>query len=158
MIVNTFRFGPLEVPEEKLITMERPILGFENYSDFCLIEIEELAPFMWLQSTEDENVAFMVVNPVVFFPEYRIVVNPKEIAELKVGRVELVETYVIVTIHEANREISANLQGPILINTETRLAKQLVLVNSEYRVDHRILEALESRSREEELEPAEAMI
>jgi flagellar assembly factor FliW len=158
MTVNTFRFGPLEVPEDKLITMERPILGFENFTDFCLIEIEELAPFMWLQSTEDENVAFMVVNPVVFFPDYRIVVNPKEIAELKVDRVEAVETYVIVTIHESNHEISANLQGPILINTETRLAKQLVLVNSEYRVDHRILEALESRSGEEEPELVEAMI
>ena len=71
MIVNTFRFGPLEVPEDKLITMERPILGFEGFSNFCLIEIDDLAPFLWLQSTEDASVAFLVVNPVVFFRENR---------------------------------------------------------------------------------------
>ncbi len=158
MIVNTFRFGPLEVPEDKLITMERPILGFEELSSFCLIEIDELTPFMWLQSTEDEEAAFLVVNPVVFFPEYRIVVNPKEIAELRVNDVESVETYVIITIHEHNGDISANLQGPILINSETSLAKQLVLVNSEYRVDHKIIKELESRVETPELEEEEMMI
>jgi flagellar assembly factor FliW len=45
-----------------------------------------------------------------------------------------VETYVIVTIGESPTEISANLQGPIMINTENNLAKQLVLVNSEYKI------------------------
>ncbi len=144
MIVNTLRFGPLEVPEEKLITMERPILGFESLAQFCLIEVDEIAPFLWLQSIDDESVAFMVVNPLVFFPDYRIEVNPKEIAELKVSRVESVETYVIVTIPDDSKDISANLQGPVLINTENNLAKQLVLVNSEYHVCHSLMEALEN--------------
>jgi flagellar assembly factor FliW len=143
MIVNTLRFGPLEVPEKKLITMERPILGFESLAQFCLIEVDEIAPFLWLQSIDDESVAFMVVNPLVFFPDYRIEVNPKEIAELKVSQVESVETYVIVTIPDDSKDISANLQGPVLINTENNLAKQLVLVNSEYQVCHSLTEALE---------------
>ncbi len=144
MIVNTLRFGPLEVPEEKLITMERPILGFESLAQFCLIEVDEIAPFLWLQSVDEESVAFMVVNPLVFFPDYRIEVNPKEIAELKVSRVESVETYVIVTIPDDSKDISANLQGPVLINTENNLGKQLVLVNSEYHVCHSLMEALET--------------
>ena len=89
MKIDTHRFGPMEVPADKLITMERPILGFEGFRQFCLIEIDELAPFFWLQSVQDPTVAFMVVNPIVFFPDYRIVINPKEIAELKVRRLEL---------------------------------------------------------------------
>jgi flagellar assembly factor FliW len=158
MIVNTFRFGPLEVPEDKLVTMERPILGFEGLTQFCLIEVEELLPFLWLQSTENPTAAFLVVNPSVFFPGYRIEINPKEIAELRVKRVESIETYVIVTVPEDPKGISANLQGPILINTENSLGKQLILVNSSYEVRHSILEAVESLQAERTPEMAEALV
>jgi len=145
MILNSSRFGQLEVPEDKIITMERPILGFEAFHHFCLIEIEELKPFRWLQSTEDPAVAFLVVNPVLIFSGYRIEVNSNEIAELKVNRVESVETYVVVTTPPDPQKMSVNLQGPILINTENNLAKQLVLVNSRYKVKHLILQALEEQ-------------
>jgi flagellar assembly factor FliW len=139
--VQSARFGTLDVPENKIITMERPILGFENLSTFCLVEEPELAPFMCMQSCEDPAVTFMVVNPVVFFPGYRIEVNSKEIAELRVALVESVEAYVIVTLAEDPGQISVNLQGPILINTENNLAKQLVLVNSQYQVRHYLLDS-----------------
>jgi len=144
MIINSLRFGPLEVPEDKVISMERPILGFESLQKFCLVEMEDLAPFHWLQSTDDPAVAFLVLNPIVFFPDYRIEINSKEIAELEVTDVRSVETYVVVTIPEEPKEISANLQGPILINTENNRAKQLVLVNSSYAVRHSILEAVDA--------------
>lgn len=147
MIVDSARFGPLEVPEDKLITMARPILGFERLLTFCLIDRDDLAPFLWLQATEDSTVAFMVVNPRVFFPDYRIDVNRKEIAELKVMKVESVETYVVVTVNEDPEMTSANLQGPILINVENNLAKQLVLVNSEYEVRHLLVKALDALER-----------
>jgi flagellar assembly factor FliW len=155
MLVTTNRFGPLEVPEDKLLTMARPILGFEGLTRFCIIEVEELLPFLWLQSIENQAAAFLVVNPAVFFPDYRIEVNPKEIAELKVGAVASVETYVIVTIPNEPRDVSVNLQGPILINTENNLAKQLVLVNSTYQVSHRLLDALERRRQRPERRRAE---
>lgn len=155
MIINSMRFGPLEVPENKVISMERPILGFESLQHFCLVEMDDLAPFHWLQSTEDPAVAFLVLNPIVFFPSYRIEINSKEIAELEVADVRSVETYVVVTIPEDPKEISANLQGPILINTENNRAKQLVLVNSSYAVRHSILEAVDAlgapQPRREEL-------
>jgi flagellar assembly factor FliW len=144
MIVKSLKLGELEVPEEKLIVMERPILGFENLKRFCLVEIEEMMPFLWLQSIEEPAISFLVVNPVVFFPGYRIEINPKEIAELEVNRVEAVETYVIITLNRMPELITANLQGPVLINTENNLAKQLILVNSNYRVKHSLMEAVET--------------
>lgn len=143
MIVNSRRFGSLEIPEGKTFIMERPILGFEKLKSFCLIEMEELAPFLWMQSTEDADIAFLVTNPVVFFPDYRIKINSQEIAELDVSDPRSVETYVILTILKKTNDITANLQGPILINTENNRAKQLVLVNSNYKVQHSISEAAE---------------
>ena len=139
MIIKSLRFGDLEVPDDRVIKMERPVLGFEKLRQFCLIEMEELAPFYWLQSTKEPAVAFLVCNPLVFFPDYRIEINSQEIAELSVREVQSVETYVIVTIPDDGRDISANLQGPILINNENGRAKQLVLVNSEYDVRHPLL-------------------
>lgn len=136
MIIDSVRFGRLEIPDDKIITMQRPILGFEGLLSFCLIQREDMEPFHWLQSTEDSEVAFIVLNPAVFYEDYRIEVNPKEIAELEVADLSMVETYAIVTVPEDPKKMSVNLQGPILINTENGFAKQLVLVNSDYQVQH----------------------
>ena len=139
MKITTQRFGDLMIPEEKIITMPKPVLGFEHLKRYCLIEREDTAPFLWFQSIDDPAVAFIIVNPVYFYSNYRIEVNPKEIEELDISDVRMVETYVIVTIPADPSQMTINLQGPILINTETRLAKQLVLVNSEYGVRNRLI-------------------
>ena len=155
MLIDSLRFGEVEIPDDKEVTMKRPILGFESLSRFCLVERVETLPFLWLHSMEDPAVAFIVVNPAVFFPDYRIEVNRKEVAELEIARLKSVETYVIVTILQEQGRISANLQGPVLINTENGYAKQLVLVNSEYRVQHDLMDAVECEepSREAERHP-----
>lgn len=159
MIITSQRFGSLEVPEDKIITMERPILGFEKLKFFCLVEVADLLPFLLMQSTQDPEVAFLVMNPVLFFSDYRIEINSQEIAELEVDDPASVETYVILTVIKKTKDITANLQGPILINTANNKAKQLVLVNSHYQVQHSVMKAAEEaamesgRSRREELAP-----
>jgi len=157
MIIDSIRFGRLEVPDDKVITMKRPILGFEHLSSFCLIEREEMAPFLWLHSIEDPAVAFIVLNPAVLYKDYCIEVHPKEIAELEIADLEAVETYVVVTVPDDPQKMSANLQGPILINSGNGYAKQLVLVNSDYRVKHYLLDEVDSpaSSRPEERELVE---
>ena len=139
MIVQSLRLGEIEIPEEKLIYMERPVLGFEDYKQFCLIEIDEFKPFLWLQSTEQPAVAFLVVNPKIFVGDYKIEINSKEIAELDIDDVNAVETYVVVTLSDKIENMTINLQGPILINTENQRGKQLVLVNSDYEVNYKFM-------------------
>ncbi len=140
MIVSTIRFGDIDIQDNKVITMPKPILGFEHLKRYCIIEREDCRPFLWYQAVDDAAVAFIIVNPLFFYPEYRIEVNPRELEELRIRNVELVETYVIVSVPSDPRRMSINLQGPVVISTESRLAKQLILVNSEYRVKHYIME------------------
>lgn len=158
MKITTLRFGELEIPDDKVISMAKPVLGFEQLRRYCLIEREDCEPFLWYQSIDDPKVAFLIINPVVFYPDYRIEVNPRELDEIRINNVKSVETYVIVTIPEDPREMSVNLQGPILINTENRMAKQLVLVNSEYRLKNYIFKdfdwPIDSKIREKETAPA----
>lgn len=144
MNLSTQRFGDIAIPDDKIITMPKPVLGFEQLKRYCIIERDDCDPFLWYQSIDDPGVAFMIVNPLVFYPDYRIEVNPRELDELKIGDIRDVETYAIVTIPANPADISINLQGPLLINTRTRLAKQLVLVNSSYRVRHLLSEVLET--------------
>lgn len=155
MLVQSDRFGSLEIPENKIITMKKPILGFEKLTRFCLVEKEEFLPFLWLQAIEDPHLAFIVVNPTVFFADYGIRVHSKEVADLGVQSPENVEVYVVVTVPENPAEMSVNLQGPILINSENNLGKQLVLVNSEYCVHHPLLEEMETMSRPEKVKVEE---
>jgi len=159
MIISTLRFGELNIPDDKIITMAKPVLGFEQLRQYCLIERTDCEPFLWFQSVDDPAAAFPMVNPLLFCPDYRIEVNPREIEELRIKDVKCVETYVIVTIPTDPHQMSINFQGPILINTETRLAKQLVLVNSGYNVKHHVFEeAAVDSATANELEPIESMV
>ena len=156
MKISTLRFGELDIPDDKIITMPKPILGFERLKHYCIIEREEGEPFLWYQAIDDPAIAFIIVNPLFFFQGYRIEVNPKEIEELDIDNIKSVETYVIVTVPADARKMTANLQGPILINTENRLAKQLILVNSDYGVNHPLLDDMDqAREHEEAFEEEE---
>ncbi|MCP4567844.1 MAG: flagellar assembly protein FliW [FCB group bacterium] len=141
MNIMTTRFGELEIDESLTIRMTKPILGFEQLRRYVIVETEDFEPFRWFQSIDDPDVAFVIVNPLLFYPDYLIEVNPKEIEELKVADVADVASYAIVTIPEDYTKMTVNLQGPVLINQSTNLAKQLVLVNSRYRIKHRVMES-----------------
>jgi len=143
MLISTLRFGDLDIPDSKVITMAKPVLGFEQLKRYCIIERDDCKPFMWLQSVDNPSVAFLIVNPLFFYADFKIEVNPKEIEELDIDDIKAVETYAIVTIPSADpSNMSINLQGPILVNTRSRLAKQLVLVNSSYNVKHYLIRDL----------------
>jgi flagellar assembly factor FliW len=146
MKIITSRFGELEIREDLIIHMTKPVLGFEEYRKYVIVETEDFEPFKWFQSVENPDLAFVVVNPLLFFPDYVIEVNPKEIEELKVGDVARVITYAIVTIPPDYTRMTANLQGPLVINTETNLAKQLVLVNSRHGIRHRLFDTAGMKS------------
>jgi len=161
MIISTTRFGEIDIPDEKIINMPKPVLGFEQLKKYCIIEREDCRPFLWYQSIDDPSVAFVIVNPLFFYPEYRIEVNPRELEELKIHNVETVETYVIVTVPTDPRRMSVNLQGPVVISTESCLAKQLILVNSDYRIKHYIMEETDTadlEKTEEEAVVSEVMV
>ncbi|MEA1979632.1 MAG: flagellar assembly protein FliW [candidate division Zixibacteria bacterium] len=154
----TQKFGEIEVPDNKIITMIKPILGFESLTKFCLVENEEMLPFLWLQAIEEGSVSFIVVNPKVLVDDYNIEVNKIELAELEIDQIKSVETYVIATIPDDPMEMSVNLQGPILINTENNFGKQLVLVNSKYNVCYNVMDAVECEKEAEVIQREEVIV
>ena len=132
--VETTRFGVLEAPRNQVLTMEKPVLGFEQCKEYVAIKTGDMHPFVWLQSLSEADVAFLMINPKLLYADYTIQVNKREVEDIGVTDDTSVEIFVIVTVGPTLEESTVNLQGPIVINTESRKAKQLVLANSHYSV------------------------
>jgi len=142
MKIATFRFGELEIPDENVITFPKGVIGFEQIKKYVLLEREDSDPFCWLQSLEDPNIAFVVINPVIFFKNYKIEIHYKELEDIKATSLAKNETYVIVTIPEDISKMSVNLLGPLVVNLENNMGKQIVLTNSNYTIQHFIMDEL----------------
>lgn len=145
MKIVTLRFGELDIPEDKIVDFPKGILGFEQFHRYVILHREDSEPFRWLQSIEDPNLAFVISNPAFFFPGYKIEMSLRELEDIEVDETTNVETYVIVTIPKDISQMSANLQGPLLINVDKSIAKQTVLVNSPYTIQHFIMDELEKK-------------
>lgn len=145
IMLKTTRFGDLEVAQDQIIEFPKGILGFEANRHYALIADPEFAPFVHLQSLDDPDLAFTVVNPRLFFPHYKVQVDRQEILDMAVRNLESVQTWVIVTVPEDVAAMSANLQGPVLINCENNCGKQVVLVRSPYTTRHYLMDELQKQ-------------
>ena len=145
LTIETTRFGKLTVNEADTILFPKGLLGFEEHRRFLLLTAPEYAPFAHLQSLDDPALSFVVLNPNLVFPHYKVEVDPREIAELEVADVTEVAALGIVTVPEDMGRMSVNLQGPVLLNRRNKRAKQIVLVHSPYTTCHYIADELQRR-------------
>lgn len=134
MQVRSTRFGTFEVDESRALVFAQGLLGFPNSSNYVVVEVED-TPYVWLQSVEEEDVAFLATSPFLFFPGYDLELGDEEQKAIEVEDPSQVEVLALLTVHRAGEQpesITANLLGPIVVNTESRRALQLVLDNPEY--------------------------
>jgi flagellar assembly factor FliW len=149
MNLNTKNFGEIEIDESKVIYFELGLPGFENYKKFILIneqsnqnEQEKQLSFWWLQSIDDSNISFAVIDAFLIFPDYNPLINIDLIQDLGEYTQEDLLTYNIVVIPEDIEKISVNLKAPIVINRVTKKAKQVIVNNEEYTLRHYIIDEL----------------
>lgn len=137
MEVRTTRFGNVTIAEDRVITFPKGLLGFAAHTRYCLLEPSEDACFFWLQSLEDPSLAFVVTDPSFFVKEYSVPIRPEQMTDLKIGSLEDAQVFVIV--NKVDQTLTANLQGPLVINTMGRVAEQLVLAEKRWTTRHAIL-------------------
>lgn len=131
--------GDIEVEGEKIITVPEGILGFQNSKRYVILDHNEDSPFKWLQSVDEPEVTFVIINPLFFKADYCIQIYRNEISVLEPFDSNDILIMVIVTIQKDSKDITANLQGPLIINPKNQLAKQVVLANNEYTTRHSIM-------------------
>ena len=138
MEISTKAFGKIELNPDNVLTFERGVLGFEGLSNFVLLGKPEDVLF-WLQSTEEEEVAFVVIDPQMVIPEYQPDIQIDDLKDLEVDEncVDLL-VYAIVSVPKEVKKMTANLKAPIVINTKNNKAKQIVLNNDRYQIKEQV--------------------
>jgi flagellar assembly factor FliW len=125
MEIETSRFGPVDVDESRIITFPKGLLGFPKYKRYVLIEAGENSYFWWLQSIELADLAFVVTDPSVFVPTYKVPLRTEHLDDLGMETVEDAQVFVIVNKRE--QLLTGNLQGPLVVHVTRRVGEQLVL-------------------------------
>ncbi|MEC2077887.1 flagellar assembly protein FliW [Metabacillus fastidiosus] len=138
MIIETKYHGEVEIEANEIITFEHGIPGFLDEKEFILLPLEEGSPYLILQSKKTNELGFIVVNPFLFFKDYEFDLSEADEAVLKLKSENDVELYCILTIKEPFELSTANLQAPIIINSKTKLAKQVILNDQKYVTRHNI--------------------
>ncbi|HIJ78455.1 MAG: flagellar assembly protein FliW [Desulfobulbaceae bacterium] len=127
LTVSTSRFGELTVSPDKVIHMTSPFLGFPDSKNFMLKPHGKESPFMWLQSLETPTLAFVVIQAAIIAQEYAPHIPNYVKQELKASKDDQLEILLILTVPKNDlKKITANLLGPLVINTKQRLAKQVL--------------------------------
>lgn len=113
------------------------LLGFPQRQMYCIQYPLQEAPFRWLQAMDDPPLAFVLVDPFLFLPDYQLEVSAQDLQELGGVDPDALVVCTIVTLpREASPCLSVNLQGPVLMNGMNGWAKQLVLMDSPYHTCH----------------------
>jgi flagellar assembly factor FliW len=124
-IVET-RLGRVNLPEDRVLSFPRGLIGFMGHHEFTLLQIREGSPFLVLQSLSDPTLGLLVADPYSFMTEYEVVIGDADLRLLGVTSREQVTILVTVTIPQGMPErTTLNLTGPIVINTESRLGVQI---------------------------------
>jgi|SaaInlStandDraft_3_1057020.scaffolds.fasta_scaffold21467_2 flagellar assembly factor FliW len=126
--------------KSKVVNFFEGLPAFEEVKEFVILSNEEEAPFLWLQSVKNPNLAFITIDPFLIMPEYRPDIADEDVEALQIESEEDVLMLSIVTIsNDPDEGVTANLVGPVVINWKKRLGKQAVIKNhQDYTVKFRI--------------------
>ena len=137
--VNTLRFGEVEVADDKVVHFADGIPAFEDEHEFVIVPYDEESPYVFLQSLNTPDLAFLMTVPFVFFPDYEFELDDDNQAKLDLYKQEDMLIYTLITVNDGKvQEMTANLMAPIVMNTANMQARQLVLDRSNYTTKHRL--------------------
>ena len=149
MKAATRLFGEIEIDESKIITFEDGIIGFPDMKKFTLIfdeEKEGRPSISWLQSMDEPEIAFPVMDPLFVCETYNPSVEDELLKNLGTIKEDNLYVLVTVTVPQDIKELAVNLKAPIVIDTDTRKASQII-VEDDLPVRYRIYEILEEAKK-----------
>lgn len=146
MQIKTKSMGCVEIDESQLVTFPKGLYGFEEYKNYALID-SQYNPLIWLQSIEEPSLAFLMIDPFLIEENYEADINDSELEKIEVKDPVDVAVMAIITVPNDGSPVTANLQGPIIINKKKKLCMQAVLDGEKYSTKHNIVEALKRKEK-----------
>lgn len=149
MKAETKWFGTVDIEDEKIITFEKGIIGFENFKKYTIIydsEDDGEAAIMWLQSMDEPALALPVIKPELIRPDYDPIVEDEIINSLG-SDIQNANLLVLctLTVPQDLTKMTCNLKAPIIINADTLKGVQLIADNEDYLVKYPIYDILNEK-------------
>ena len=152
MLVKTRFFGEVDIEDEKILTFDNGIMGFEDMKRWTLIyDIEKGSegPISWFQSVDMAELALPVINPYTVTAVYEPVVEDELLKPLGEFKDEELVTLLTITIpSEDPSKTTANFRAPILINPVNRKGIQVIVNNEDYPIKFSIYESVQKMKAE----------
>jgi len=133
--IRTTRYGEMEtvtITEDAVLHFPEGVPGFERHQRFALIEDAKLAPFHWLQSLHDPLVGFLVIEPGLLVNDYVFDIADPDVELLDLDDPSDARVLSILVVPEDVRAMTANLQAPLIVNPQKRIAKQVILTDERF--------------------------
>jgi flagellar assembly factor FliW len=137
MEIRTSRFGKVEVDDDLIITFPKGLLGFPEHTRYCLLRPCDDSAMYWMQSCDDPGLAFVVTDPALFVADYQIPIRSDQMDDLRLDSVD--DAQILVIVNKVDGCLTGNLQGPLVINTATRIGDQFVLVDRRWSTRHALI-------------------
>ena len=143
MLVKTRHFGEVDLDEEKVLTFEDGLIGFEDYKRYTIMYNNEEGgnnTISWLQSLDEPELALPVISPLSVMADYNPIVEDEVLLPLG----ELTEENIIIlltlSVPSDITKMSANLKAPLVINADTKKGCQIIAENPDYVIKYNIYE------------------
>ncbi|MCS7204281.1 MAG: flagellar assembly protein FliW [Leptospiraceae bacterium] len=145
--LETKFFGKKSIQENEILYFPEGLLGFPEVKKFYLFKENPDSPFLWLQSVEKKELAFVVMNPHDIVKNYQPVVLSFDLEALEVKSLEECSVFCILTIPENHpEEMTINLQGPVLINKAKKIGKQVISLDDRHKVRMNVFELIQKQT------------
>lgn len=153
MLIKTRCFGDIDLEEDKILTFDNGIMGFEDCKRFTILydnEEENTPVISWLQSLDEQDFAIPVINPLVVKPDYNPVVEDELLSSLGELTEENVVILLSITVPSDLKKMTANLKAPFILNADTKKGCQIIVENSDYEIKYSIYDILEKMKKGED--------
>jgi flagellar assembly factor FliW len=138
MEIQTKAMGTITILEKQIIELAQGFYGFTNFHSFALIDAVQ-KPFIWIQSTEKQDLAFLAIDPFLFRQDYEIDIDDSLLGPLEIESPSDVLVFALITIPAGGGPVTANLQGPLIINRKNNRAIQAILNDIRWQTKHDLL-------------------
>lgn len=143
MLVKTKHFGEIDLSEDKILTFDNGIMGFEDCKKYTILYDSEKAErpvISWLQSLDEQALALPIISPLYVKEDYNPMVEDELLDSLGELTEDNLALFVTMTVPSDLTKMTCNLKAPIVINADTRKGCQIVADNADYAIKYPVYE------------------
>ncbi len=128
MKIITRDFGEQEIENDKIITFPDGIIGFEDVKKYALLSPLGDGVFpMWLQAVDSKEPCFVVYDPMEIYSDYCFEISDEMQQALNIDENSPYRCLAVAIVPDDYRKTTINLRCPIVVNTNERIAAQVIL-------------------------------